>query len=99
MEPTYKLFNILCSDYPSHAGRERFSGRGSPKARTAGSPGVFVQQKYIMFKSRLCLQSRVQSIDEIYTEDPTRGTRRISMVLKRKHGLDVARGKIRKIDA
>jgi putative transposase len=36
-------------------------------------------------------------IDEIYTEDPTRGTRRISMVLKRKHGLDVGRGKVRKL--
>ena len=36
-------------------------------------------------------------VDEIYTEDPTRGTRRISVVLKRKHGLAVGRGKVRKL--
>jgi len=51
---------------------------------------------YHPFISRQKLEL-MRLIDEIYTEDPTRGTRRISMVLKRKHGLDVGRGKVRKL--
>ena len=40
----------------------------------------------------------IRLVDEIYTKDPTRGTRRISsIVLKRKHGLEVGRGKVRKL--
>jgi putative transposase len=36
-------------------------------------------------------------IDELYTEDPTRGTRRLSAVLHKRHGLRVGRGKVRRL--
>jgi len=39
----------------------------------------------------------MRAIDEVYTEDPTRGTRRISAVLKRGYGIIIGRYKIRKL--
>ncbi len=39
----------------------------------------------------------LQRIDELYTEDPTRGTRRMSTALKKQFGLNAGRGKVRKL--
>ena len=36
-------------------------------------------------------------IDELYTEDPTRGTRRISNALRKRYLLEAGRGKVRKL--
>ena len=38
-------------------------------------------------------------IDELFTEDPSRGTRRLSMALKRRFGLSVGRSKVRSLMA
>jgi putative transposase len=38
-------------------------------------------------------------IDELFTADPTRGTRRLSMALKRQFGLNVGRSKVRSLMA
>ena len=39
----------------------------------------------------------MRKIDELYTEDPTRGTRRLSGALYRRYGLRAGRGKIRRL--
>jgi putative transposase len=39
----------------------------------------------------------MQHIDELYTEDPTRGTRRISNALRKRYSLHAGRGKVRKL--
>jgi putative transposase len=41
-------------------------------------------------------QALMRQVDELYTEDPTRGTRRICAALQRR-GVKIARGKARKI--
>jgi putative transposase len=47
-----------------------------------------------MSKAKLELMNR---IDELYTEDPTRGTRRISNALRKRYYLHAGRGKVRKL--
>jgi putative transposase len=45
-------------------------------------------------KAKLELMHR---IDELYTEDPTRGTRRLSNALRKRFSLEAGRGKVRKL--